>query len=88
MEKVSPAEIEKRVQDAKDFIRPGSRWKHYKGGEYVVTDVIVIEATLEIGVLYRPLERPTVTYMRPLITWQDVVNYEGNMAYRFRQISS
>lgn len=80
-------ELERRISEAKTQIAPGSRWQHYKGGSYVVTDLVVIERTDEIGVIYRSLERPTVSFMRPLIEWQDVVEHEGVKVFRFRSLA-
>ena len=88
MDKTALAELDKRVQDAKVMIAPESRWQHYKGGKYVVIDVVVIERTLELGVIYRSLEHPTFSFLRPLVEWQDVVEYEGNKVFRFRKVSS
>lgn len=33
--------------------KPGSRWRHYKGGEYTVVCTAVDEQTLEPRVVYR-----------------------------------
>jgi hypothetical protein len=88
MDKLPFSELEKRLNDARAFIAPGSRWQHYKGGKYVVTDLVIIERTNEVAVMYRSLEHPTVPFLRPLVEWQDVVAYEGNKLYRFRQLGA
>lgn len=88
MHTLSWSELEKRVSDAKAQIAPGSRWQHYKGGRYVVVDVVIIERTDEVGIMYRSLDHPTVIFMRPLVEWQDVVEHEGEKVFRFRSASS
>lgn len=88
MDKKPLSELDARVQVAKQQIPPNSRWQHYKGGKYVVLDIVVIERTLELAVIYRSLEHPTFSFMRPLVEWQDGVEYEGNKVYRFRSLQS
>lgn len=87
MDKLPLPELERRLDAARSQVAPGSRWQHYKGGKYVVIDLVIIERTNEIGVLYRSLERPTVTFMRPIIEWQDGVEYEGVKVFRFRSLA-
>ena len=87
MDKLALPELEQRLNDARMQIAPGSRWQHYKGEKYVVVDLVIIERTNEMGVMYRSLERPTVTFMRPLIEWQDVVEHEGAKVFRFRSLA-
>ena len=86
MDKLPFSELEKRLSDATEFISPGSRWLHYKGNEYIVIDAVIIEATNEVGLLYRPLKHPTVTFLRPLVVWQEVVEFEGKKMNRFRRL--
>jgi hypothetical protein len=46
---------------------PGTLLRHYKGGLYRVEGYCCIEATLETGVLYRPLQgESTHLWLRPL----------------------
>ena len=61
---------------------PGTRLRHYKGGLYTVVGSCLIEATLQTGVLYRPLQGDMqhVTWMRPISDFQDmVVTAEGKV---------
>lgn len=58
---------------------------HYKGGRYQVVGWCRIEATLETGVLYQPLQgNEQVTWMRPLSQFQDHVQAEHGLVPRFR----
>jgi hypothetical protein len=78
------SEFEKSLADARAFIAPGSRWQHYKGGTYVVIDLVIIELTGAVGVVYRSMDHPLVTWLGPLVEWQDMMDYEGKQVFRFR----
>ena len=64
---------------------PGTRLRHYKGGLYTVVGSCLIEATLQTGVLYRPLQGDMqhVTWMRPLSEFQDTVDTPAGPVPRF-----
>ena len=67
----------------------GTRLRHYKGGLYEVAGYCLIEATLETGVLYRPLAedgRPKadLLWMRPLARFGDPVETESGTRPRFQ----
>ncbi len=69
----------------------GTRLRHYKGGLYEVAGYCLIEATLETGVLYRPLAddgRPKadVLWMRPLARFSDLVDTPDGSITRFQPI--
>lgn len=88
MGKVPLDELEKRLQGARARLIPGSRWQHYKGDKYELVDVVIIEADMEIGVVYRPLESPGVSFFRPLSVWQELVDWQGQRLPRFRQMEN
>jgi hypothetical protein len=84
MDKLSEAELLERVATARAQVPIGSKWQHYKGGKYVVTDIVVIELTNEVGVVYLSVEHPSVKFLRPLVVWQEGVEWEGEQTFRFR----
>jgi hypothetical protein len=86
MDKLPLPELAERIAQAKSVIAPGTQWEHYKGGKYIVSDMVLYEASNEIGVVYRPLENPGVTFVRPLVQWQDVIEWNGAKVYRFRRL--
>jgi len=86
MERLPWEELERMVAEAKVHIPPGSRWRHYKGGDYVVVDISIIELTDALAVVYRSMDHPTFTFIRPLVEWQDGKEYNGVKAFRFRRI--
>ena len=67
---------------------PGSQLRHYKGGRYTVVGACLIEATLQPGVLYKPLQGDgqNVTWMRPLAEFHDLVSTTEGLVPRFVQI--
>ncbi len=68
---------------------PGTLLRHYKGGLYRVTGHCRIEATLETGVLYEPLQgSERVTWMRPLSQFGDAVETPAGRVRRFTVVDA
>ena len=67
----------------------GTRLRHYKGGLYTVVGSCLIEATLQPGVLYKPLQGDSqdVTWMRPLAEFHDLVTTADGVVPRFEHIA-
>jgi hypothetical protein len=63
----------------------GSRWRHYKGGVYVVVGCAMHEGLLEPLVLYRDLDGG-ITWARPLGDFQASVRIDGVDVPRFVQV--
>jgi hypothetical protein len=51
---------------------PGTRWRHYKGGEYTVVNVAVHTETEEVMVVYQ--DATQATWARPLSMWNQEVS--------------
>lgn len=68
-----------------DQCKPGAQLRHYKGGRYTVVGTCLIEATLELGVLYKPLQgdKQDTVWMRPLADMQEMVSTEHGTVPRF-----
>ncbi len=71
---------------------PGTRLRHYKGGLYEVAGYCLIEATLETGVLYRPLDaggspKADLLWMRPLARFSDPVETAAGTQPRFQRVA-
>lgn len=50
----------------KSKVKPGQRYQHYKtGGIYTVLDLVFIEASDELAVLYADMLRPELKWVRP-----------------------
>ena len=67
-----------RIQDGP---APGTRWRHYKGGEYEVIANALEEATLRHVVVYRA-PKGTV-WTRPMDDWNATVDVDGVQKRRF-----
>ena len=51
--------------------RPGSIWRHRKGGTYLVLCVARVEATLEHVVVYHKVRQPADVWTRPVSEFMD-----------------
>ena len=63
-------------------IKPG-RYRHYKGGEYQVLDVVRHSESLEPLVLYRPLYGASNCWVRPFEMFLEPVSVNGTTQPRF-----
>ncbi len=63
---------------------PGSRFRHYKGGEYEVLANALEEATLAHLVVYRA-PKGTV-WTRPIDDWNATLEVDGHTVRRFTPI--
>ena len=69
--------------------KPGTKLRHYKGGTYTVVGTCLIEATLETGVLYKPLQgdKQHIVWMLPMTQFQDEVQTGDIKVPRFVLVS-
>ena len=67
---------------------PGTQLRHYKGGLYTVVGSCLIEATLQPGVLYKPLQGDSqdVLWLRPLAEFHDQISTDEGMVLRFEKL--
>jgi hypothetical protein len=86
MTKLSYEELEKQISDAKKQIVPGTKWRHYKGGEYTIKDIVVLEETQSLAVIYTSNAHPTVSFARPLSVWSEQIECDGQTIDRFSRI--
>jgi hypothetical protein len=66
-------------------LKPGGRFRHYKGGEYEIVALALKEDTLEPLVIYKSLEHGTI-WARTLKNWNESVEVDGKKMKRFRKI--
>lgn len=59
------------------------KYKHYKGGEYEVVDIVIHSETLENMVLYRQLYGDYKLWVRPIEMWNQIISIEGIEKRRF-----
>lgn len=63
------------------------KYRHFKGGEYLVEGLATHSETREKMVVYRPLYGEGGLWVRPLSMFQETVEHEGNVRSRFEFIS-
>lgn len=66
-------------------LMPG-RYRHYKGGEYDVIDVVRHSETLEPHVLYRALYGEGALWVRPYAMFVERIEIDGRLQPRFAPI--
>lgn len=66
-------------------LMPG-RYRHYKGGEYDVVDVVRHSETLEPHVLYRALYGEGALWVRPYAMFVERIEIDGRLQPRFAPI--
>lgn len=75
------------LASGREKVQPGSKWQHYKGNEYIVEKIVLIEATNEVSVLYSSVAHPQVPYVRPITSWLQTVEWNGQELARFTPVA-
>jgi hypothetical protein len=86
MNKIPYDQLIDMLTAARSRVEPGTTWRHYKGGEYVANNVVLIEATDEVSVLYSSVLRPEVFFVRPMQSWLETIERNGETQSRFVKI--
>jgi Protein of unknown function (DUF1653) len=66
-----------------DLPRPG-RYRHFKGGEYVLLEVARHTETDELLVVYHSVEDPDTTWVRPVEMFNEIVERPDGTFRRFQ----
>ena len=70
----------------------GKRYRHFKGGIYIITDIAVHSETEGLMVVYKSFNEPTLTWVRPLnmfISEVDKTKYpDVKQEMRFEQLTN
>lgn len=84
-------EFQKEVDNIKSQV-VGFTYRHFKGGIYIVTDIAVNTETLELEVIYKPVNAPSLVWCRPLSMFLSEVDKEkhpyATQKMRFEKIKS
>ena len=67
---------------------PLGRYRHYKGNEYELIDVVRHSETLEPMVLYKPLYEGSSRWVRPADMWNEPVEVDGKTVIRFASVEA
>lgn len=69
----------------------GKRYRHFKGGIYIVTDIAVHSETAGLMVIYKTFDEPSLVWARPLSMFLSEVDKnkypDAKQEFRFEQIS-
>lgn len=83
------SELHLDLQAAAKQVIVGGRYAHYKHPElpYTVTDLVIVEATDEVAVVYMVEENGAkVSFVRPLGSWLEKVEWQGEIVPRFKPL--
>jgi len=67
-------------------LKPGKKYKHFKGNEYLVLHLAKHSETLEDLVVYQALYGERGIWVRPLEMFTEKVEVDGILVNRFREI--
>jgi hypothetical protein len=87
MEKIPFDQLADTLNAVRAKIEPGSKWQHYKGNEYIVKDIVLIEATNEVAVLYTPVLHPSIPWVRTYASWIETVVWNESEVLRFTRLA-
>ena len=69
----------------------GKRYRHFKGGIYIVTDIAVHSESASLMVIYKSFDNPSLTWARPLTMFESEVDRRKypnvEQKYRFEQLA-
>lgn len=74
-----------QMQD-QERIKPGKKYRHFKGNEYLVLHIAKHSETLEEFVVYQALYGERGIWVRPLNMFAEQVEVNGNLVNRFEEI--
>lgn len=84
-----------KIQEEISHIKSGMvgfRYRHFKGGIYIVTDIAVHSETEEPMVVYKSFDQPDLVWCRPLDMFLSEVDHEKypevKQVMRFERIGS
>lgn len=66
-------------------IKPGKKYKHFKGNEYLVLHLAKHSETLEDLVVYQALYGERGIWVRPLAMFLEKVEVNGKLVNRFQE---
>ena len=78
-------ENQRQIQRMKNTI-VGYRYRHFKGGIYIVTDIAIHSETAEPMVVYKSFSDPSLVWVRTLDMFMSEVDHEKypNVEQKFR----
>lgn len=81
-------ELTDALDNAKQKVEVGARYRHYKSPDmvYVVKDIVIQEADNEPCVIYQAQYGNHITFSRRVDVWLEKVEYDNNVVPRFTKL--
>jgi len=79
-------DLKQDLAAAGKLVTVGARYRHYKGGEYQVLQLALLEATTEPCVVYQAQYGDRLSFIRPLTNWLQSVESDGRRIQRFTKL--
>lgn len=88
IEHLTEQELAEQLEKARQLVKIGALYAHYRDlkNPYKVVGLGIIEATEEVGVIYRKESDSEITWIRPLSSWIEKVSFENQMIPRFQEV--
>lgn len=83
MDRLSDDELTQKLVEAGSQVEVGATYQHYKGNLYRVTGLAILESNLEAAVVYQAQHGSGVSFVRPLSSWLEPVEVDGQTVSRF-----
>jgi hypothetical protein len=82
------SELSEILKQAKIDVSVGSMYSHYKNPDllYKVTQIAVLEASDEPCVIYQAQYGPRFSFVRPVSSWLDKVEWQNQTVPRFTKV--
>ncbi|MDR1300265.1 MAG: DUF1653 domain-containing protein [Candidatus Nomurabacteria bacterium] len=77
----------KMLENARKKVVVGGRYIHSKsGGEYILTDLVIIEDVEAVGVVYQAVYGERLKWLRPIDNFTGMVEIDGVRRARFELV--
>lgn len=87
-QKLSEDELVQLLNDARQMVRVGATYRHYKGNDYRVVDLAILTEGDGVGVIYKALYGEHIVFVRPLQSWCEDAEHDGKVVTRFQKIDA
>jgi hypothetical protein len=64
-------------------VEPGTVWCHYKGADYQIDNLVIMEASDSVGVIYHEVNHSEVHFCCDIISFLGLVEFDGQQETRF-----
>ena len=80
--------LQQEIMDAETKVKIGAKYSHYKDPQkiYEVIGFGFLESNDELCVIYRATYGNQITFLRPLSSWLDIIELNGETVPRFALI--